>query len=159
MKKNQLILLLAALAVTGGAALWKSSKRSGAIGEVPNEIGKDLLKNFSPADVASFSVKDTKGEVTIEQKDGKWIVPARDGFPASIDAVNELRDNSYALKIGEIQRVGDSRFGQLKLKKPGDGGTEEETGTVVSFRDSAGGQDLSAPRRAPTLVTIVRPAG
>lgn len=138
MKKNQLILLLAALAVTGGLAIWKSNKRSGAIGEVPNEVGKDLLKNFSPADVTSFTVKDAKGEVTIDQKDGKWVVPARDGFPASIEAVNELRDNSYALKVGEIQRVGDSRFGQLKLKKPGEGGTEDETGTVVSFRDSSG---------------------
>ena len=138
MKKQQLILLLAALAVTGGLAVWKSSKRAGAIGEVPNEVGKDLLKNFNPADVASFTVKDSKGEVVIEQKDGKWVVPARDGFPASIDAVNELRDNSFALKVGEIQRVADSRFGQLKLKKPGDGGSAEETGTLVSFRDSAG---------------------
>ena len=157
MKKNQLILLLAALALTGGAAIWKATKRTGAIGAVPNEIGKDLLKNFNPADVTSFTVKDSKGEVVIDQKDGKWIVPARDGFPASIDAVNELRDNSFALKVGEIQRVGESRFGQLKLKKPGDGGTPEETGTLISFRDSSGkeiksftaGKTLSADETPP----------
>ena len=138
MKKNQLILLLAALALTGGAAFWKYHKRSSAIGAAPDRMGKELLQNFNPGDITAFTVKDAKGEVVIEQKDGKWIVPSRDGFPASIDAVNELRDNSFALKVGAIQRVGDSRLGQLKLKKPGDGGTEEETGTVVSFRDSSG---------------------
>lgn len=142
MKKNQLILLLAVLAVTGGAAFWKYSKRSSAIGNVPGEIGKDLLKNFNPADATAFTLKDSKGEVLIEQKDGKWIVPARDGFPASIDAVNELRDNSASLKIGEIQKVGESQLGRLKLKKPGDG-SEEETGTLVSFRDSSG-KEISA---------------
>ena len=142
MKKNQLILLLAVLAVTGGAAFWKYSKRSSAIGNVPGEIGKDLLKNFNPADATAFTVKDSKGEVVIEQKDGKWIVRDRDGFPASIDAVNELRDNSASLKIGEIQKAGESQLGRLKLKKPGDG-TEEETGTQVSFRDSSG-KEISA---------------
>ena len=158
MKKNQLILLLAALAVTGGAALWKSSQRSGAIGVVPNEVGKDLLKNFKPEEVTSFTVKDSKAEVVIEQKDGKWIVPARDGFPASVEAVNELRDQAYALKIGEIQRVGESRFGQLKLKKPGEGAPEAETGTVVSFRDSAG-KEVKAFTAGKTLSSDDTPPG
>lgn len=158
MKKNQLVLLLAALAVTGGAALWKYNQRTGAIGKVPNEAGQDLLKNFNPADVASFTVKDSKGEVVIEQKDGKWVVPSRDGFPASVDAVNELRDNAYALKVGEIQRAGDSLFGRLKLKNPGDGGTEEETGTLVSFRDSAG-KELKSFTAGKTLSSDDEPAG
>jgi hypothetical protein len=158
MKKNQLVLLIAALAVTGGAALWKSKQRTGAIGEVPNEVGKDLLKNFNPADVASFTIKDTKGQVVIEQKDGKWIVPDRDGFPASVDAVNELRDNAYALKVGEIQRAGDSLFGRLKLKNPGDGGTEEETGTLVTFRDSSG-KELKAFTAGKTLSSDDTPPG
>ena len=158
MKKNQLILLLAALAVTGGAAFWKYYQRAGAIGTVPDEIGKDLLKDFNPAEVAAFTVKDSKGEVIVEQKDGKWIVPARDGFPASVTAVNELRDNAFALKIGEIQRVGDSRLGQLKLKKPGEGGSEEETGTVVSFRDSSG-KEIKAFTAGKTLSNDDTPPG
>jgi hypothetical protein len=158
MKKNQLVLLLAALAVIGGAAFWKYSQRIGAIGTVPNEVGKELLKNFNPADVASFTVKDSKGEVVIEQKDGKWVVPARDDFPASVDAVNELRDNAYALKVGEIQRAGDSLYGRLKLKNPGDGGTEEETGTLISFRDSAG-KELKAFTAGKTLSNDDTPPG
>ncbi len=158
MKKNQLVLLLAALAVIGGAAFWKYRQRTGAIGTVPNEVGKELLKDFNPADVASFTVKDSKGEVVIEQKDGKWVVPARDGFPASVDAVNELRDNAYALKVGEIQRAGDSLFGRLKLKNPGDGATEEETGTLVSFRDSAG-KELKTFTAGKTLSNDDTPPG
>ena len=158
MKKNQLILLLAALAITGGAALWKYSKRSNAIGTVPDRVGKDLLQDFRPGDITAFTVKDAKGEVVIEQKDGKWIVPARDGFPASVDAVNELRDNSFALKVGAIQRVGDSRLGQLKLKKPGDGGTEEETGTLVSFRDSSG-KEIKSFTAGKTLSSDDTPPG
>jgi len=158
MKKNKLILLLAALAVTGSGALWKYNKRSTAIGKVPDEVGKDLLKNFSPGDVASFTVKDTKGEITVEQKDGKWIVPARDGFPANLTAVNELRDNSAALVVSEIQRAADSRFGQLKLKKPGEGGTDEETGTVISFRDSTG-KEMKSFTAGKVLSTDDTPPG
>ena len=158
MKKNQLILLLAALAITGGAAFWKYSKRSNAIGSAPDRVGQDLLQNFSPGDITAFTVKDSKGEVTVEQKDGKWIVPARDGFPASIDAVNELRDNSYALKVGAIQRVGDARLGQLKLKKPGEGGTEDETGAVVTFRDSAG-KEIKSFTAGKTLSSDDTPPG
>lgn len=158
MKKNQLVLLLAVLAVAGGAAFWKYNKRSGAIRDVPAEVGQDLLKNFNPADVAAFTVKDSKGEVVIEQKDGKWIVPARDGFPASIEAVNELRDNAFALKIGEIQRAGDSVMGRLKLKNPGEGGTEEETGTLVSFRDSSG-KEIKSFTAGKTLSSDDTPPG
>ena len=158
MKKNQLILLLAALALTGGAAVWKFKQRSSAIGAAPDRVGKDLLEKFSPGDIASFTVKDAKGEVSIEQKDGKWIVPARDSFPASIEAINELRDTSYALKVGAIQRVGDSRLAQLKLKKPGDGGTEAETGTLVTFRDSAG-KELKSFTAGKTLSADETPPG
>lgn len=158
MKKNQLIPLIAALAVTGGAAYWKYSKRNRAIGAPAGEIGKELLKDLNPADIASMTIKDSKAEVVLDQKDGKWVVAARDGFPASIEAVNELRDNAQALKIGEIQRVGDSRLGQLKLKKPGDGGTEEETGTQVSFRDSAG-KEIKAFTAGKTLANDDTPPG
>ena len=157
MKKQQLILLLAALAVTGGAALWKNSQRTSAIGKPPGEIGQLILEGFNATDVASLTVKDTKGEITIERKDGKWVVPARDGFPANITAVNELNDNAGALKISEIQKVGDSRFGQLKLKKPGDGGTEEETGTQVSYRDTAG-KEIMAFTAGKTLSPDEKPA-
>ena len=158
MKKKQLIPLIAALAVTGGAAYWKYSKRAGAIGDVPAEVGKDLLKDLNPADIASMTIKDSKSEVVLDQKDGKWVVAARDGFPASIEAVNELRDNAQALKVGEVQRVGDTRLGQLKLKKPGDGGTEEETGTQVSFRDSAG-KEIKAFTAGKTLSNDDAPSG
>jgi Domain of unknown function (DUF4340) len=158
MKQKQLPLILAALAITGGAAYWKYNQRTGAIGKPPNEVGKDLLKNFSPADVGAITIKDTKGEVTIEQKDGKWVIPARDGFPASVTAVNEIRDNSSALKVRDIQRAGDSRFGQLKLKKPGDGGTEEETGTLISFRDSSG-KELKSFTAGKTLSADETPPG
>ena len=113
MKKKQLIPLIAALAVTGGAAYWKYSKRAGAIGDVPAEVGKDLLKDLNPADIASMTIKDSKAEVVLDQKDGKWVVAARDGFPASIEAVNELRDNAQALKGHDERAVhhAQGRFG------------------------------------------------
>lgn len=137
-KNNQLPILLAFLAVTGGAAYWKYSHRAGVIGKVPAEVGTDVLKNFKPADIASITLKDSKGEVTIEQKDGKWIAPARDGFPVSQETLTTLVKEAFEMKIGESQRAGASQLGTIKLKSPADGAPEAETGTLVTFKDSSG---------------------
>ncbi|MDB6133836.1 MAG: hypothetical protein JWM59_2079 [Verrucomicrobiales bacterium] len=138
MKKNPFPILLAVLAVSGGAAYWKYSRRAGTIGKTPAEIGKEVLKDFRAADVSAITLKDAKSEAVVELKDGKWIVPAREAFPAAADSVTALIDEAFGLKIAEVQRAGASQLGTIKLKKPGEGAPETETGTYVDFRDSSG---------------------
>lgn len=162
MKNKQLPILLAALAVTGGAAYWKYSHRSGSIGKVPAEVGTDVLKNFKPADIAALTLKDSKAEVVIEQKDGKWIVPARDGFPANQETLTTLVKDAFSMKISESQRAGASQLGTIKLKNPADGAPESETGTLVTFRDSSGkniasliaGKVMTADGNAPASFSM-----
>ncbi|RYD28540.1 MAG: DUF4340 domain-containing protein, partial [Verrucomicrobiaceae bacterium] len=138
MKKNPFPILLAVLAVSGGAAYWKYSRRAGTIGKTPAEIGKEVLKDFRAADVSAITLKDAKSEAVVELKDGKWIVPAREAFPAAADSVTTLIDEAFSLKVAEVQRAGASQLGTIKLKKPGEGAPETETGTYVDFRDSSG---------------------
>lgn len=138
MKKAQLVTLAAVLAVTGGAAGLMLSKRNKAIGGAPPEAGKPVLKDFRPADVYGITVKDTTSEVTIEQKNGKWVVAQRDDFPASPDVLNELRDTAWTLKIADAQKLGPSQLGSVKLVKPGEGTKQEEEGILVTFRNSEG---------------------
>lgn len=157
MKNKQLPILLAVLAVSGGAAYLKYRHRAGAIGDVPAEVGKDVLKDFRAADVASITLKDSASETVIEKKDGKWVVPSRDAFPAAADQVRTLIDEAFGMKIGDVQRAGASQMGTIKLKSPADSAPAEETGTLVSFRDDAGkdiasliaGKVLSASGESP----------
>jgi hypothetical protein len=141
MKTNQIIILSGILVAGIGTAIYISNKRSDAIQTSAAGVGAAVLTNFQPADITSFSINDGKNTVNVELKDGKWVVPARDGFPANLTGVNELRDNAFAMRVAAVQKVGESQLGRLKLKEPAEGVSEEERGTLISFK-GAGGADM-----------------
>lgn len=143
MKRTQVIILAGVLVAGVGVAIYTSKKRNAEITSGSSDVGEAVLKGFEPSDVSSMTINDGKHNVTVELKDGKWIVPARDAFPASLTAVNELRDNAFALHIAAVQKVGDTQLGRLKLKEPAAGVPEEEQGTLVSFRGE-GGKEMSS---------------
>lgn len=138
MKSKQLIILVAILAAAGIAAALKMRSRDAAIGGKPQEVGSRILKGFEPEGVAGFTISDGKDSVEIALKDGKWVLPSRDGFPASLTAVNELRDAAHQLKVLSVQNVGASQLGRLQLREPASDVPEAERGKMVSFRDNAG---------------------
>lgn len=140
MNRNQIIILSGILLAGVGSAVYLSNKRSGVITSTAAGVGAAVLTNFEPADITSFSINDGKKNVTVDFKDGKWVLPSRDGFPASLAGVNELRDNAFAMRVAAVQKVGESQLGRLKLKEPAEGVSEEERGTTVSFRGNAGAE-------------------
>ncbi len=140
MKSKQLIILVAILAAAGIAAALKMRSRDAAIGGKPQEVGNRILKGFEPEGVAGFTISDGKDSVEVAFKDGKWVLPSRDGFPASLTAVNELRDAAHQLKVLSVQNVGASQLGRLQLREPASDVPEAERSKMVSFRD-AGGKD------------------
>lgn len=138
MKSKQLIILVAILAAAGIAAALKMRSRDAAIGGTPQEVGNRILKGFEPEGVAGFTISDGKDSVEVALKDGKWVLPSRDGFPASLTAVNELRDAAHQLKVLSVQNVGASQLGRLQLREPASDVPEAERSKMVSFRDNAG---------------------
>ena len=138
MKSKQLIILVAILAAAGIAAALKMRSRDAAIGGKPQEVGSRILKGFEPEGVAGITISDGKDSVEVAFKDGKWVLPSRDGFPASLTAVNELRDAAHQLKVLSVQNVGASQLGRLQLREPASDVPEAERSKMVSFRDSAG---------------------
>lgn len=138
MKSKQLIILVAILAAAGIAAALKMRSRDAAIGGKPQEVGSRILKGFEPEGVAGFTISDGKDSVEIALKDGKWVLPSRDGFPASLTAVNELRDAAHQLKVLSVQNVGASQLGRLQLREPASDVPDAERSKMVSFRDNAG---------------------
>jgi hypothetical protein len=143
MKSKQLITLLAILAAAGVTAALKMRSRSAAIGGKPQEVGKPILGSFEPENVGGFTVSDGKESVEVAFKDGKWILPARDGFPASLTAVNELRDTAQQLKVLSVQNVGESQLGRLQLRDPAADTPDEERGKMITFRDASGKESLT----------------
>ncbi len=138
MKSKQLIILVAILAAAGIAAALKMRSRDAAIGGKPQEVGSRILKGFEPEGVAGITISDGKDSVEVAFKDGKWVLPSRDGFPASLTAVNELRDAAHQLKVLSVQNVGASQLGRLQLREPASDVPEAERSKMVSFRDNAG---------------------
>ena len=138
MKSKQLIILVAVLAAAGIAVALKLRSRSEAIGTKPAEVGSFILKGFEAENIGAFSVSDGKESVDVTFKGGKWVIAARDDFPASITAVNELRDNAQQLKVLTVQNVGASQLGRLQLREPASDVPEEERGKMVTFKDVSG---------------------
>jgi hypothetical protein len=117
MKSKQLITLLAILAAAGITAALKMRSRSAAIGGKPQEVGKPILGSFEPENVGGFTITDGKESVEVAFKDGKWILPARDGFPASLTAVNELRDTSRSRTSAKANWAGSSSANHRPIRR------------------------------------------
>ncbi len=173
--KSKSLLILGGVAVTAGVAvLIKGYYNAATFSSPPAGVGQPALKDFRPGDVASFIVKDSKKQVEVALKDGKWVVVSRDNFPASITAANEVTDTALALKVQKVETgVGKSLYPRLGLAESGDGVKEEEVGKQLTFKDASGKElagltvgkmtppdfsretmDLSGPKPAPQWIQV-----
>lgn len=142
MKPVQLGILAGLLAAGAGTYFYLQGKKEGNLTTPPLK-GKLLFEALSYDDVASLTIKTSKAEVTAKKEAGKWVLPARDGFPAMKEAVDGLLDNVVSLRVQDTLTIGPSQFGRLQIKAPGDGGTTDETGVAVSLAKADGSEVAS----------------
>ena len=140
MNSKQLTVLVALLAASGGAAYFMKGKRNNAADRNGEIVGTPLVKGFSIDELGAFSVTDSKNTVTIERKDGKWIVPARENFPANAKAVFDLTDNVTMMTISSATAVDESDYGRIQVKEPAQGLDEKEAGKAVSLKSTSGSE-------------------
>jgi hypothetical protein len=138
MNRKQFLIMLALVAVLGGAGLamfWKDLsgyKESGA------KIGAKVLPNLKAADATEIRLKDEKNEVTLVSKGGSWSVKERGGYPAEVGEISELLAKLVEAKIVQSESVGESLYPRLNLAEPGK--AKEGTGTLLELKDKAGQQ-------------------
>ena len=126
-----LVVLLAALG--GGALLVRqqadSQKPAGAAG-----LGQPLFKGLQAAAVAAIAIRQPTGAITIENRDGRWVIAERGGFPADYGKVHDFVLKAIALKVGQSEPIGDKDRARLML---------DAGGTRIEFR-GADGKPLAA---------------
>jgi len=140
MNKRQVIILWIVAAVLAvSVALIKRGKDNSIKSVTNRQVGQTLLENFAAADVATIDIKGAESSVSLVRKDGKWLLPQREDFPAKSSgpsSVNDLLRTVGELKIAQSMQAGPSfaaRFGMDESAVD-----PKEHGVNVIFKDSAG---------------------
>jgi len=134
MNRNQLVILLAALVILGGAGLALRKHNEESWNSSANKLGEKVLPNFQVNDVAALHIKGD-GDVNIVRKDNGWLVKERDNYPANFTQIKELLLKMGDLKIAQSEAIGASQLGRMHLAEPGSG---PEAATLIEFEDAQG---------------------
>jgi hypothetical protein len=134
MNRKQLILLLVALAIIGGACLVLLQRHQQSWTESETQIGQKLFKNYKLNDIAAI---DIRGEtnLTLERKDTGWCVAQRGDYPANLTQIKELLLKMGDLKIVQSDPIGASQLARMHLAEPGKG---PDSAILLEFKDAQG---------------------
>ncbi|MSQ62620.1 MAG: DUF4340 domain-containing protein [Betaproteobacteria bacterium] len=122
------VLVVLLVALGGGALLVREQQSSPKSGGVET-LGQPLLKGLQASQVAAIAIREPKGAITIAKKDERWTITERGGFPADLDKVREFVVKAIALKIGQIEPVGEKDRARLLL---------DAGGTAIEFLGADG---------------------
>ena len=134
MNRKQLILLLLALVVIGGAGLVLLKRNQNSWTESEQQIGQKLLKNYQFNDIAAIHIKgDT--DLTLERKDDGWRVQQRGAYPANLTQIRELLIKMGDLKVVQSDPIGAAQLARMHLAEPGKGA---DAAVLLEFKDAQG---------------------
>jgi hypothetical protein len=134
MNRKQLILLVVALAVIGGAGLVLLQRHQQSWTESEAQIGQKLFKDYKINDIAAIDIKgDT--DLTLERKDTGWCVQQRGDYPANLAQIKELLIKMGDLKVVQSDPIGASQLARMHLAKPGKG---PDSAILLEFKDAQG---------------------
>ena len=132
MNRKQFLMMLAAVALLGGAGLAMFWRDISGYQESGAKIGAKVLPNLKAADTTEIRLKDAKRELTLVSKGGSWSVKERGGYPADVGEVSELLAKLVEAKAVQSETVGASLYPRLELLEPGKG---EGSGTQLTLKD------------------------
>jgi hypothetical protein len=139
MKQKTLLILGGVLVASAVTWYLVKQDRAETFSGKASEVGQILLSDIPYETAAAFSVADEKHTVEIAKKDGKWVIPNRDDFPANVTTVNDLTDNAFNLKVQRVEKgVGASQYARLGLAAKGGEAKGEEVGKTISIKDASG---------------------
>lgn len=141
MNKRQVnILWIIAAALAVAVAAVKFSRNDTARASTDRKNGETLFAKFPGAATESVEIQGAGSNVVLSKKDGKWVLPSRDGYPANTTYVNEFLRTLAELKVTRAMEAGASfasRFGMDESSA-----VPEQRGMTATFKD-ASGKDLA----------------
>ncbi|HZQ48409.1 MAG TPA: hypothetical protein VFC07_15435, partial [Verrucomicrobiae bacterium] len=134
MNRKQLILLLAALAIVGGAGLVLLNKKKESWSVPEARMGDKVLPNFRYNDVAAIHIKGAS-DVNVVRANDVWRVRERSDYPANFHQISDVLIKMRELKVVQSETVDPSELSRVELDEPGKG---PGSGTLVEFKDVQG---------------------
>ncbi len=139
MNARLLGILVVALIVIGGGALWMYQKERAVQAPAVATLGDPLFGGLQAANVAEIRIVEPGGKITLRRDGPRWVIVERGDFPADFAKVRNFVLAALALKTGQTDPIGPADRTRLRLDDPAakDGG-----GTLVEFA-SADGKPLA----------------
>jgi hypothetical protein len=134
MNRKQLILLLAALIILGGAGLMLHNHNQESWDTSGGQLGRKILPNFQVNDVAALHIKGAT-DLNLVKKNDKWGVQERNDYPANFSQISDLLIKMGDLKIAQAEPIGSSQLGRMHLAEPG---SSPDAATLLEFKDAQG---------------------
>lgn len=136
MNRKQLLVLIAALVVIGGAGLAVFQKQRASWSRQSSLAGANVLKPFPVNAAAALVFTSGTSKLHVKLTDGTWKVEERD-YPANFELVSTAIRQLANLKAVQDVNIGPSQLGRLELLEPKDG-TTEKTGIKAEVLDASG---------------------
>lgn len=138
MNRKQLIILLALVAVLGGASLVLMNRSQENSSYADSKMGQKLLQKIDINEVSQIHMVGD-GELTLHKKDGIWSVKQRGDYPANFTEISGFLLKLADLKITQSEPVEPSQLGELALVEPKPGEkTDPKTASMIELIDSKG---------------------
>ena len=134
--RQVIVLWIIAVALGLAVTLVKTSQQAARDTATHRTPGDTLFEAFPATDVASVTLTDAAGSLTINQSDGKWVVADRDDYPARTSNVLALLRTLGELKVAQAMEAGPSvapRFGMDENAPSAD-----DRGITATFADASG---------------------
>jgi hypothetical protein len=129
MNRRIALVLVALLAVLGGAAIvFYQQERGRQAGNVAT-LGQPVLKELNAAAVTSIRLVEPKATLTVQRQEDRWVIAERGNFPADVGKVREFVVQALSLKVGQSEPIGDKDRARLNL---------DDSGTRVEFGGAEG---------------------
>ncbi len=136
--KSRTVIILWAVAIALGIsiALVKRSQNNGDAKATNRTAGMKLLEKFPADQISTMDISGSNQSVSLTEKDGKWTVAERDGYPANTRNINDLLRTLSDLKVTQGIEAGPSfapRFGMDENSSD-----PAERGLTAVFKDPSG---------------------
>jgi hypothetical protein len=135
MNARLLRILVIALIVIGGGALWMYQQDRAVQAPAVATLGDPLLGSLQAADVAEIRIVEPGGKITLRRDGLRWVIAERGDFPADFAKVRNFVLAALALKTGQTDAIGPADRTQLRLDDPA---AKEGGGTLVEFAAADG---------------------
>lgn len=135
MNRKQLTLLLVAVVVLGGLALWVRHQQMASYRPTKGRMGEKVLGQLDVNAVAALRILHGTNEVNLHRQEGRWRVAERGDYPADFSKISELVRQLAELKTVQTVEAGESQLGRLELRPPD---SEEGAGTLIELKSEDG---------------------